>query len=85
MSAKDALLETIAAVFQIEPNLLSEDSSFETVKGWDSLGQIRLMTELEICFSVEFDLMDIPNLKSVRQIRAKLTEKGALPAFGGLA
>lgn len=72
----DELLVTVAKLFQVDASTLSDESSSQTVKGWDSLGQIRLMYELEERFGVEFDLLQIAELKSIGKIREHLAAKG---------
>jgi acyl carrier protein len=72
----DELVVTVAKLFQADPTTLSDESSSQTVKGWDSLGQIRLMYELEERYGVEFDLLQIAELKSIGKIRQQLKAKG---------
>ncbi|WP_291417179.1 acyl carrier protein [Actinophytocola sp.] len=61
----------IAAVFGIAPGELPERASPETVAGWSSLRQVRIMLALEQEFGVEID----PNLIPA------LTSDGAMTAF----
>lgn len=72
----DPLILAVAELFQIDPSGLTEESGAGAIKGWDSLGQIRLMYELEERFALEFDIMEIPALKSIGLIRAMLRSRG---------
>jgi acyl carrier protein len=72
----DPVIAAVAAVFETDAAELTEDSSSSTIKGWDSLGQIRLVAEMEFRFGVEFDLMEIPDLTSIARIRGLLRAKG---------
>lgn len=54
----------IAAVFEIAPEELPAQANPETVAGWSSLRQVRIMLALEREFGVEIDPNLVPALTS---------------------
>ncbi len=71
-------LEWIADIFQ-EP---LENIGFETPKdnipGWDSLGVLSLMAEMDETFDVVLEEDDLENLKTVNDIIDILRQRGGL-------
>jgi len=47
---------------------LTPDSEFEDVPGWDSLGHLRVIAELEDVFDIEFEIEEIVDQNTVQKI-----------------
>src|SRR5262245_53061862 len=56
---------------------LTDESSFEAVPGWDSVGHMRIVLELENIIGKPLELDEIVGLDTVGKIRALLTAKMA--------
>ena len=76
MDNHNKLFEAIASVFNVDPSSINEASSPDTVPGWDSMGMVHLVGELEHVFEVKFDIMEIADFHSVEIIKTILIEKG---------
>ena len=75
MENKKKLLNIISKVFKIELQLVNLDSSSDNIKGWDSLGMVNLIMEIEIAFDVKFDVLEIADLNSIEKIIINLESK----------
>jgi acyl carrier protein len=73
---EDKLYKTICEVFGVGVNLLSEDSSPDTLPNWDSLNHLNLVMALESEFQITLTPEDAINMRSVAQIRSTLREHG---------
>jgi acyl carrier protein len=62
-------------IFEDETLIVTDSTSKEDLKAWDSLGHIRLMTATEEAFGVSFTLDEIENVDSIGQIVALVSEK----------
>ncbi len=60
----------------IAPTTDLESVSFGTTDGWDSVGHIALVTELELAFEVELSPEDITELTSVQKAIGILGQHG---------
>ena len=47
---------------------LTPASAFEEVPGWDSLGHMRVIAELEDTFDIEFEIEEIVDQNTVQKI-----------------
>lgn len=70
------LVEAIARGLGVRPGVLNEKSSQENVKEWDSLGIIRVVTEVETEFRVQFTILEIAEFLNVGLIKTILLDKG---------
>lgn len=57
--------------FQLEP-----DMTFDDVPGWDSVGHVNLVDEIESRFGVSLEMDAIVNLDSVQAVRDIVKESG---------
>lgn len=75
MELEQQIFQTIAATFSVDPATININTSQHQLKGWDSLGQLRLIMQLEAEFNISFTIDEIPLLTNVEQlvnsIRAK--------------
>jgi acyl carrier protein len=62
--------EIIAAALQLRPVDVTDDAEMTSLEGWDSLGHVNLMLELELEFGITIDEAAVLSLTSVRAIRA---------------
>lgn len=69
------LFNTVAEVLGVDPATLTEDSSQDTIKNWDSMAMVNIVNELESLFSVQFELLEITNLRTLGIIKSILSEK----------
>jgi acyl carrier protein len=58
-------------------NGIDDASSPETVDGWDSMGHLALVSELERVFAIRFSTTDIVEMVNVRCIKEILAERTA--------
>ncbi len=74
--ARARLHEVVARALRVPAASVSDESSPATLRRWDSLHHLELMTEIEEAYGVQFSTADMVRARSVRQIRDLLREKG---------
>jgi acyl carrier protein len=72
MSIENRLRRVVGSVFGIADGAVTDEASPRTIEAWDSVAHIQLVLALEAEFGVQFDPDEIPELSSVRVIRARL-------------
>lgn len=75
---KRDVIALAASVFNVAHNALSLRSTSSTVAGWDSLGHLDLVTEVEQRYSIEFgmdEMMSIDSIKRLLELIQKKTER----------
>lgn len=77
--AEKSLAAVIAGVLGVATTAIAEDSSPETLRRWDSLSHLDLMTAVEDAFSIRFTAAEMMQARTVGDIRRLLREKGAEP------
>ena len=70
------IAEAFNAVFQISPEEVTDSLSPQDVTGWDSLGHVRLVTQLQEQFGVEFEVDEIMRMDNVGEIKKILVARG---------
>jgi acyl carrier protein len=70
------LHEVVGRALNVAPASISDESSPETLRRWDSLRHLDLMTTIEDAYDVRFSTAEIVQAKSVGDIRQMLREKG---------
>jgi acyl carrier protein len=75
--------ETAAAVFNVEPGQLTEQSSPETLEGWDSLQQLNLVLAIEQEFGLSLEPEDIERMASIGGVVQVVEEKMTGPRLAG--
>ena len=75
--------EKLKGVFQAaldlpkeEVDALDENSSINTVKRWDSLGHLKLITALEKEYKISIETMEAMELINVQAVKELLEKKG---------
>ena len=74
--AKAALHEVIAKALRVAADSVADETSPETLKRWDSLHHLDLMTAVEDAYGVRFSTAEVLRATSVAEIRRLLREKG---------
>ena len=64
--------DSIVRTFGVNPASIDLESGPETVPGWDSLGHLRLMMQIEADFHIRFLTEQINQPKNVRDLCALL-------------
>ena len=59
-------IKFIAAVMEVDPSELTEDTAYGTIEKWDSLMHMRMVMEIEEEYDVEIPIEEIPNIKSLK-------------------
>lgn len=72
----DRIHSTVAKVFGIKPEDLSDDASPDTVPSWDSMGHLHLIMAIEEEFHLSLSPEQAEEMLSVRLIRTILRENG---------
>ena len=80
MSEMTTVEDLVARVFGVERRDIDERSSPETVEGWDSMGHLNLVMELERSFKLSIAIADAIEMANVRKIKEILRGYGALPS-----
>jgi acyl carrier protein len=68
--------DVIGRLFEVDPASIADSTSQDTIAKWDSLGMVNLVSELELAFEIEFDLLEIADFKNVGLIKTILRDKG---------
>lgn len=72
----DELYSIIAEVFDIKTASVRDDLGPNDVPGWDSLGQLKLVAELEARYRIIFETTEIFEIFTVGDIKRLLAKKG---------
>ncbi len=76
IDAEGRLKNVIAETFGLRLEEVDEGTTATTVRAWDSIGQLELVTELELEFEVSFTPEDIMVMDGFRAIYSLLRKKG---------
>jgi len=72
MSDQDYVLtnvrEAFKAAFDIDPQLVSMDTTASDISAWDSVGHLSLAGSLEEIFGISLDVDELMEMESVREI-----------------
>lgn len=74
----DVLITVFADCLNVPAEALNDDSSPETVRQWDSLAAMNLVTAIEERFSVTLTTREIMSMRTIGVAREVLQRKGAL-------
>ncbi len=75
MQTEQKIIGIIARTFSVEASTLNSQTRQEELKAWDSLGQLRLLMQLEAEFGVSFTMDEIPTLTSISKIAESIRSK----------
>jgi acyl carrier protein len=74
---KERVFQTVSQILGLRPEEINEQSSPETIAGWDSLKHMNLILALEEEFGVSFTDEEIMSMVSVELILDTLTRRAA--------
>ena len=72
MNNTQKLYHAIANALNVDLELINDETNSDNIDGWDSLGMVRLIIELEKQFAIKFDVFEIVNFQSVKIIKKNL-------------
>ena len=70
------LVDTISRTFSIDPSRVSAETSYENTPGWDSVGHLNLILELEDVFGIRFSSEEIPMVNSAMRLQESIARHG---------
>ncbi len=77
MSQSDTRLKQIfTKIFLIDHEEISDSLSRKDVEGWDSMGHLMLISEVESSFGVFIDDEDITKIKTIGDLKKVLRKLG---------
>lgn len=68
----------LAALFEEPAGVLSEQTPRESIQGWDSLGTLTLMAEMDEKFDIQLSEKDVAMFASIGDIVGLLADRGKL-------
>lgn len=72
----DPLIALFAEILEVEENILSDESSPDSVEQWDSLAAMHLVAGIEEKFSTQLSTKEIMKMSSIGLARKALQDKG---------
>lgn len=78
MNNQEKLYQVFASILQVDFATLSEESSPDSIRNWDSLAIVNLTIEIEQTFDVQFDILEIADFRNIGIIKSILAEKGVV-------
>ena len=60
--------KTFQSVFHIDAQTVSIDTTPNEIPAWDSMGHVELASSLERAFGITFDVDDLMEMESVKEI-----------------
>ena len=75
-STEKKLKDILAKILLIDETKISDRMSRKTVKEWDSMAHLMLVSELESAFEVTMDDEDIMEIQTVADIKKTLKKLG---------
>lgn len=80
MMTTDKVAAAFRAAMRLDGTFAIEDHmTFDDVPGWDSVGHMNLITELESRFGVSLDMDEIIAMDSVKAVRDVIGGKRTIP------
>lgn len=72
--------EAFTNSFEVDPELVTMETSASDIPGWDSVGHLSLASNLEQIFGISLDVDELIEMESVREIVRIVTNKLAVRA-----
>lgn len=72
----EGVCNAFAAAFGTDGSMISPESTPGDIPGWDSLGHVRLVVELEKVFGTAFEVDEVMEMEDVAAILRVLSAKG---------
>ena len=67
--------QAFVASFEIDPQLVTMETSASDIPGWDSVGHLLLASNLEQQFEISLDVDELMEMENVREIVRIVTAK----------
>jgi acyl carrier protein len=67
--------EAFKLAFDIDPQVVTMDTTASDISSWDSVGHLSLGSSLEEVFGISLDVDDLMEMESVREIVRIITPK----------
>lgn len=72
----DLVADAFRIAFQLADDFtITDDLAFEGIPGWDSVGHMNLVTEIESRIGTTLDMDEIISMDSVKAIRVLVADK----------
>lgn len=75
MEIKGKVIEIVANVCETEPANITEQSTIGDFAGWDSMGHLTILSNVEEAFDINFEPEEMMDLEDVADIIKAVTEK----------
>jgi acyl carrier protein len=72
---KEKIFELMSSVFEVELNSLNENSSVDTIDGWDSIRHLNLILALEDEFNISIPDEEVGDLVNYKLIEIIVNEQ----------
>jgi acyl carrier protein len=76
IAAEAKLKQVLADVFGVDPSVINDEASVDTVEKWDSLNHLNLVIALEEQFKVSLTEEQIVEMMNYPLVKAVLQEHG---------
>ena len=71
----ESLIAMFARILELEPQLINDQSSPESLQNWDSLKFMQLISEFESEYKINLDINTITQLKTFADFKKILEDK----------
>jgi acyl carrier protein len=68
MSTEQKLKRVLSETFHVSEEKITPDTRQSELENWDSLGQLRLIMEIESAFDISFSMEEVVELNSFEKI-----------------
>lgn len=68
-------LAFVADIFDVDKNILSMETEYNSLPIWDSLMQLRLVAEISDKYDVDIPIDEVPNIKILADFYQYVEEK----------
>ena len=75
MSA-DTFRSILKEILRVNPKKVTDGDSAETIKKWNSMTHMKLVSRLETEFGVRFEVTDVVRVKTIGDLRGLLGKHG---------
>lgn len=75
MEIKDKVLEIVAEVCETEVSNIKEETSIGDFAGWDSMGHLTILSNVEEAFDINFEPEEMMDIEDVADIVKAVEEK----------
>lgn len=75
MEVKDKVIEIVANVCDTEPANITEETTIGDFAGWDSMGHLTILSNVEEEFDINFEPEEMMDLEDVSDIIKAVNDK----------